>query len=223
MFDELFHIEKIYDFCQKICYFLVVNLISLFLNLPLLLFFLFVGISQVRNYLPLFLVCMLPIAPAISAVFYTMNRMMRGIETRPLKDYMKGYKTDFWQKFRLGAIQLFAIFVLWTNIEFFSKQVIIIPLVIIFTILFAFCIIITPNLYLLASRYEMNNIAIIKDACILTITRPICTLGTIATLGITLMFIEISAGTAVLFMISIYGFLVVFISRNIMRDLEKSQ
>ena len=58
MLGELFHIEKILEVCEKILYFLKINLLFLVFNIPVLLFFLFVGISNVREYLPFFLLCL---------------------------------------------------------------------------------------------------------------------------------------------------------------------
>lgn len=222
MLSELFNIEKVLSFCEKVCYFLVVNFLFLVSSLPVLLFFLFIGISQVRVYLPLFLLLALSVPPAFSAVLYAMRRLLDGTERGPVKDYWKGYKTDFFQKFRLGAVQMLAFFILWTNIEFFSKQLKNVPLTILFVLLFAMAAAVTPNLYLLASRYEMKNRDIIKTACVLTITRPVCTLGMIAALGVVLAAFEIAAGTAVLFMVSIYAFLVVFISKGVLGALEEN-
>ena len=92
---------------------------------------------------------------------------------------------------------------------------------ILFVLLFAFGILIIPNLYLLSSRYVMGSRELIRTACILTVTRPVCTLGTVASLGIVLAAFEVSAGTTVLFMASIYGFLVDFISQRMLESLEK--
>lgn len=222
MRSEIFNMERILGVCEKICYFFMVNFLFLISNIPVLLFFLFIGISQVRTYLPLFLLCMLSVPPSFSAVVYAMNRMVQGRERGPVKDYGKGYRTDFFQKLKLGAGQLFLLFVFWTNIEFFTKQVPLLPAAVLFILLFALGIIVTPNLYLLASRYEMSNRAIVKTAVVLTITRPVFTLGTVAALAVTLVAFELVAGTAVLFMVSVYGFLITFMSQNILCALEKN-
>lgn len=221
MLSELFNIEKVLGFCEKVCYFLVVNLLFLISSLPVLLFFLFMGISHVREYLPFFLICAMSVPPAFSAVLYAMRRLLDGTERGPVKDYWKGYHADFLQKLCLGGVQMLTFLILWTNIEFFSKQMKNVPLTILFVLLFAFAVAVTPNLYLLASRYEMKNQDIIRTACLLTVTRPICTLGTIAALGAVLAAFEIAAGTAVLFMVSTYAFLVVFISKKVLDTLEE--
>lgn len=222
MLNELFNIEKVFGFCEKVCFFLIVNVLFFISCMPVLLFFLFVGISQVRTYLPLFLFCMLSVPPAFCAVLYAMKHMINGIERGAVKDYIRGYKTDFFQKLRLGFCHLLVIFILWNSIEFYTKQFAVLPLAIIFTLLFVFSIIITPNMYMLAAGYEMSNAAIAKSACILTITKPVYTLGTAAAFCLMLAAFEVLAGTAVLFMVSIYGFLIVFMTSGMFRELENN-
>ena len=218
---ELFNIEKVLRFCEKICYFFTVNLLFIISNIPVLLFLLFVGAGQIRECLPLFLLCLLPMAPALSAVMYAMNRLIHGTEGRALRDYRKGYCADLGQKAKLGAGQLLVILVCWTNIEFFSVQIRILPLAVLFIILFAAAVLVTPNLYLLISRYEMSNLQIARTAVTLLVAKPIAALGNIAALGVVLAAFEISAGTTVLFMGSVYGFLVMFMNQSVMRQLEE--
>ena len=218
--EELFHIEKVLGFCDKVWYFFTVNLLFVISNFPILLFLLFIGAGQIRECLPLFLLCLVPMAPALSAVMYTMNRLIHGTEGKAVKDYKKGYCSDFLQKIGLGAGQMLVIIMCWTNIEFFTLQVRIFPFTIIFMILFAAAVLVTPNLYMLASRYEMKNIQIAKTAVTLLIAKPVSALGNIVALGVVLAAFEISPGTTVLFMGSVYGFLVMFMNQSVLRKLE---
>ncbi len=218
--EELFHIEKVLGFCDKVWYFFTVNLLFVISNFPILLFLLFIGAGQIRECLPLFLLCLVPMAPALSAVMYTMNRLIHGTEGKAVKDYKKGYCSDFLQKVGLGAGQMLVIIMCWTNIEFFTLQVRIFPFTIIFMILFAVAVLVTPNLYMLASRYEMKNMQIARTAVTLLIAKPVAALGNIVALGVVLAAFEISAGTTVLFMGSVYGFLVMFMNQSVLRKLE---
>ena len=86
MLGEIFHIEKIMGACEKIIYFLLVDLFFWGSNLPLLLFFVFVGISQAETFLPLFLLCAVPAGPALCGVFFSMNRMLKGTEVSAWKE-----------------------------------------------------------------------------------------------------------------------------------------
>lgn len=218
--EELFQIEKVLGFCEKVCYFFMINLLFIVSNIPVLLFLLFVGAGQIRECLPLFLICLIPMAPALSSVMYAMNRLIRGTEGKPFQDYKKGYCSDILQKIELGAGQVLVILLCWTNIEFFTLQMRIFPLAVLFILLFVTAVLVTPNLYMLASRYKMKNIQTVKAAVTLLIARPVSTLGNIVALGIVLAAFEISAGTTVLFMGSTYGFLVMFMNQGVMRQLE---
>lgn len=219
--SELFNIERVLGFCEKVCYILVVNLLFVLSNIPVLLFLLFVGAGQIRQCLPLFLFSMLPMTLSLPAVFYTMNRLIQGTEGKGLRDFKKGYCADFVQKLKLGFGHLLVILILWTNVEFFALQVRILPLTIIFGILLAISLLVTPNLYMLISRYQMKNMEIVRTAVTILIARPVATLGNIVALAIVLMAFEISPGTTVLFMGSVYGFLIMFMNQRMLRKLEE--
>lgn len=222
MLGEVFNIENVLNVCDKILYFLKINFFFLICNLPVLLFFLFVGVSQVRTCLPLFLLCLVPAGPALSAVFFSMNRILHRTDTSAWKDYKTGYVDSWGKKIGTAALQMLLILIFWTNIEFFSIEFSILPLTILFVLLFAGVIIITPNLYLLASRYEMKVKDLFKGAVVLCITRPVITLGNTAMLAVILMLLELNAGTFVLFMASIYGFVIVFMNQKVLRAIEES-
>lgn len=217
---ELFNIEKVLGFCDKVWYFFTVNLLFVFSNIPVLCFFLFVGAGRIPEYFPLFLLCLVPFAPALSAVMYAMNRLIHRTERSAFKDYRKGYCQDFIQKLKLGAGQALAVFICWTNVKFFAVQFRFLPLAVVFALLFAVTVAVTPNLYMLASRYEMKNIQIVKTAVTLFIAKPVFTLGNLVALAALLAAFEISAGTTVLFMGSVYGFLVMFMNQGVMHSLE---
>lgn len=221
MQNGAFNIEKILGMCERLMYFLGVNLCFLAANLPVLLFFLLAGISQVRECLPLFLLCMVPFGPSLSAVFYCMNRMLNNTETGVFRNFLHGYKSDLGMKLTVSFLQMFAILILWTNVEFFRYQIVIPVLSVLFAILFAVVLCMTPTLYLLASRYRMSARQLIQDALILLITRPVITLGNIAAFALVLMCLEIQAGTTVLFMGSAYGFLVAFMNRRVIQELDE--
>lgn len=223
MFGEAFNMEKILGACEKLWYFIGVNILFIISNIPVLLFFLFVGISQVRTYLPLFLLCMVPMGPALSALFYTMNRLLAKTESSAWKDYKKGYFDTWGQKILLALGQMAVLFIFEVNIEFFAVQMPFFPLMVVFIILFAVTILLTPYLYLLASRYQMKNKDIIKDALILLITRPVNTLGNVVAFAVILMLFELKAGIAVLFIGSVYGFLVAFMSQRTLHSLEADE
>lgn len=223
MLGELFSMERIFGFCDKICYFLVVNFLGMMCITPVWLFLIFVGTDQIRSCLPLFLLCMAFVPPSLSALFYSMLRVLAGTERGPVKDFVHGYRTDLVQKLRLSALQMAVILILWTNVEFFAKQIVVLPLMLFFGIVLLLVILVTPTLYLLAARYQMSNRKLIQAAFMLMITRPVCTLGNTAALGLVLMAFELQAGTAVLFMAAVYALLVTVINKHLLNTLEREK
>lgn len=221
MLGEVFRIDNILNTCEKILYFFKVNLLFLLCNLPMVLFLLFVGAGQVRAYLPLFLLCMVPFGPALSAVFFAMNRLLHKYDTTAWNDYRQGYIDAWGQKMMVSAIHMLLIWMFWTNIEFFSIQMPILPLLIVFVVLFVAVILATPNLYLLTARYRMPLADIWKGALMLTITRPLLTLSNCVIFAFALMLLEVRAGTMILFLASIYGFLTVFLNQQVFKQLDK--
>ncbi len=67
----------------------------------------------------------------------------------------------------------------------------------------------------------MGNPKIVRTAVTLMIVKPVFTLGNIVALLLILAAFEISAGTTVLFMGSVYGFLVMFMNQSVMKKLEE--
>lgn len=221
MKQTVFNIEKILGFCETVCYFLAVNLLFLVSVFPALLFLLFVGASQIRECLPLFLLSLVPAAPALSAVFTCMNRVVRGVSGSAFSDYRQGYTDEWLLKLRLGAGNMFALFILWNNTEFFFRQLRILPLCILFGFLFAAAVLASPTIYLLASRYRMGGLQTVKAAAALFFTKPVAAVGNTAALAVCLMLFELWPGTAVLFIVSVFCFLIAFMDKGMLRELEE--
>lgn len=197
-----------------VMYMLGVNLCFLAGNAMLLLFLLFVGISQAGTYLPLFLVCLLPMAPALSAVFYAMNRYLEKKDSGAFKDYRKGWKSGLFLSLKAGVLQLAFVFILWTNIRFFSKVSYGYISVVVSTVLLVLILLMTPNLYYLTGVYEMRLYGAVKAALTVTIGKPGTTLGGAAALLLLLAVFEVIPGLAVFFFAGVYGLLVVFMNRR---------
>ena len=111
---SVFKLDDILSTCEKIWYFFKVNILFLIFNLPLLLFLLFVGISQIRTYLPFFMLCAVPFIPAMSAVFFCMNRILHKYDTGALKDFLTAYSYCIKEKFIVSSIYLLIVLMFWT-------------------------------------------------------------------------------------------------------------
>lgn len=218
---DIFNWERLMSFFSRIYYFLGINFLFIICNLPVLLFLLFVGISRAGTYLPLFFLCLLPAAPAFCAVLYAMERFVSGIETGAVRDYRNGYVKYFKRAVKSGALQLAVIFMIWTNLNFFTRIAPVFIMAVLFTLLFLSALLLTPNLYFFTVNTELSCLHVFKLALAYTLGKPLAAIGNLGAFGIILLAFELSPGTTVLFMGSIYGFLIAFMNRRIICEMKE--
>lgn len=221
MLGEIFDWEKITSFCYGIFYFLILNILFIVSNITLFTFLFGIGISSIGMYYPLFFLCLLPLGPSLCAMFYCMDKLIKNKDIYPFKEYIKAYKKNFLSSITISFVQLGILFMLTTNLKFFSDKNL--ALTCIFGVIFLVILLMTPNLYLLCMKFKMGIVPLLKGAVTITIGKPVLTLGNVAAFLILLVFYEITAGTTFLFMGSIYGFLIAFLNRNLLNELISAE
>ncbi|WP_459831999.1 YesL family protein [Clostridium carnis] len=220
--NDIFNLENIFDIFNYIFWFFLLNLFFMILNFPLVAFILFVGISNAITYLPLFLLCLIPVAPALTALLYCTGKLIRNKSLNIFKDFFRGLKINFKQSLILWIPELILIFVLHSNIKFFSTSQYSIITTCIFSILLIVLLCVTPYIFLLISRFSMKSLDIVRAAFILAFTRPILTVCNVLILGFVLIVFEIIPGTTALFISSILAFLLSFSNKALLNELEGS-
>lgn len=71
--------------------------------------------------LGLVLLSLIPMGPALGAVFYTMGNFRREKEISPLKDFVKGYKQNFKISLCYWLFQLLLFFILFNNYYYITR------------------------------------------------------------------------------------------------------
>lgn len=214
-------LEKILTFFNYVFWFLTLNILFLVLNTPLVFYFFFVGISKMGTYLPLFLICAIPFGVSFTAMIYCMDKLLKNREIEPFKDFFKAVKSSFKNSTIIWIFELFAIFIIFTNLRFFTGINASIIIKGFFTFLLVLLLFITPYIFILTGKFSMNILSTLKSSLVLTITRPVASISNILCLLVTLVIFEINPGTTFLFMSSIATFLIVFINKTLLRELEK--
>lgn len=216
-----FNIERIMSFCNYIFCILLLNLLFIFSNIPVIVFLLGIGIEGIDTYLFLFSICSIPVGPSLCAVFYCMHKLIRQKDICVFRDYIKGYTQNFKQSliFAIGQSVLFVM--LNVNLKAFMMHSFLFT--VIFSVLLFIMLLVTPNLYIITMRFKMSLFDILKAAVTITVSKPLLTLGNMASFLFTLMLYEIVPGTTILFFISIYSFLVLKINQKLLNDLESKQ
>ena len=219
--QDIFDLDKIFDTFNYIFWFFMLNVFFLLLNIPIILFFIFIGLSKMFDYFPLFLLCLIPSAPSFTAILYCMRKLIFTGDLNLFSDFKKGIKLNFISALKIWIPELIIILILFSNIKFFTVFYKNIILVCIFSALLILVFSITPYLYILVSRFSMNSFDILKTSFTLTFTRPIITITNILLFIISIIIFELSPATMSLFIISILAFSIIFFNKYLIKELEE--
>ena len=219
--SEFFNLEKILDVFNYIFWFFILNIFFSILNIPVILFFMFVGLRNVTTYLPLFLICLIPFGASFTALLYCMRRLIKYKDISLIKDFKRGLKYNFKQSTIMWSLELILIFLLSFNLRFFSTTYYNLILSSLFIGFLIIILLTTPYIFVLISRFSMKSMEILRASVILTFTKPLISIGNILILLFTLILFEISPGTTVIFIGSIGSFLVMLLNKNLLENLEE--
>lgn len=219
--NNMFNMNKILTFFNYVFWFLSLNLIFMLINIPLVLFLVFIGISNIGTYLPLFLLTLIPFACSFTTLLYCMTKLIRTGDLDLVKDFKKSFISNFKNSSIIWIFELILVFILYTNIKYFSLVQKNIILTCVFAGIFLFLVLITPYIFLLISKFSMDVKSILRSSVVLLFTRPIVSISNFLCLLFTLLLFEISAGTTVLFISSIASFLIAFSSKALIIELEE--
>lgn len=217
---KFLNVENLLTFFNYVFWFFILNLIFLLFNIPVISFFMFIGISSINTYLPLFLLSLLPFGPSFTMLLYCTGKILRNKDLNFIEDIKLGFKLNFKQSTIVWSLELILILILNINIRFFSKVNFL--LVGVFILLSIILFVITPYIYLLISRFSLKNLDLLKNSIILAFTRPLISLGNISCIFFSMVLFELSPGTTFLFMGSILAFLINYCNKFLLQELEDS-
>lgn len=86
-------------------YFLLVSNL-LFLLANLLFLFVFISFPPRLEHAIIYLVALLPMGPALTALFFSMGLLVRTGDLAPVKDFVRAYRTNFWLSMKYWLLQL---------------------------------------------------------------------------------------------------------------------
>lgn len=218
--SDYFNFNKLFDICNYIFSFLVLNLLFMLLNIPVILFFLFIGISNITTYLPLFLLCLIPTMPAFNILVYCMNRLFKNKGFNLLADFKKGFLLNFKQSLLIWFIELVFIFALYSNVIFFKTAYNNTVVSCLFLGLLIILLLMTPFISLLISLFSNHSLTILRNSLILVFKKPLLAITNVLIFLVALVLFEISPAVTFLFITSLLAFLFVFSNRLLIHELE---
>lgn len=220
MLNEIFNMDKLFDTFNYVFWFFVLNLLFWIFNIPIILFFLFIGITGITTYLPLFLVCLIPSMPTFTVILYCMNKLYKNKTISLFKDFVIGFKHNFLQALVVWCVELIILFIIYSNIKFFSMVMNSLVLNGLFIGLLILIAIVTPFLFLVISRFKMPTMSALRLSLTLTFTRPILTVTNILICLVFLILFELSAAI-LLFISTLLAFAMIYVNRALFNELEE--
>lgn len=214
----------LYTITNYIFWFLLGNLYFLLLNIPLVLM-LIILVSNGANKIPqgfitILVLCCIPIAPAATALFSVMGKLIREKDINITKDYFKAYKTNFTQSLLFGTLEIMLICILSIDIKYFISSAF--PKVLTVSIFVIIVFVFSINLYVfpIISRFYLNWKDVLKTATYYTIKKFNITLLCLSSFLIVIfIFLKVS-NLILLFISSIVCYLIMYYQKNILLEIE---
>ncbi|MBU3158775.1 DUF624 domain-containing protein [Clostridium frigoris] len=214
----------LYTITNYIFWFLLGNLYFLLLNIPLVLM-LIILFSNGTNKIPqgftsILVLCCIPIAPAATALFSVMGKIIREKDVSITKDYFKAYKTNFTQSLFFGALEIMIICILSIDIKYFITSAY--PKVLTVSTFVIIVFVFSINLYIfpIISRFYLGWKDVLKTAMYFTIRKFNITLLCLSSFLI-IGFIFFKVTTFILIFIPcIVCYLVMYYQKNILLEIE---
>ena len=214
----------IYTISNYIILFFLGNVYFFLMNIPglfmLLVFFTNKNNSHQEWFYIIFIIGCIPIAPAATALFSVMGKLIREKDISITKDFFKAYKTNFFQSLYFGFIEIIILLILFIDIRFFISTSY--PKFIIYIIIMIMIFIFSLNLYVfpIISRFYLSKKDILKNAAYYNIKRFHITILNFASfLIIGLIFFKISTFILV-FASSLICYLIMFFEQKILLEIE---
>ncbi|MBU3114102.1 YesL family protein [Clostridium lacusfryxellense] len=215
----------LYTITNYIFWFFMGNLYFLLLNIPLV-FMLLVLLSNGTKAIPqgfttIAIICCIPIAPAATALFSVMGKLIREKDINITKDFFKAYKTNFFQSLFFGALEIILICVLFIDIRFFISsgypRMLTISIFVVMAFIFSMSLYVFP----IISRFYLGWKDVLKTAAYYTIRKFNITLLCLSSfLIVGFIFFKISTFVLV-FVSSIICFLIMYYQQKVLLEIEE--
>jgi uncharacterized membrane protein YesL len=211
----------IYTITNYIMWFFLGNFYFLLCNIPLIfIMFSFTG-EFVPEYLVLLTLSALPVGPAYTALLSAMGKLVREKDVNITRDYFKAYKTNFLQSLFIWTLQIILIIILLIDIKFFAGGAyrnIAVP------IIYALIIIMLVTgiyIYSILSRFYLKTKDVIKASVYFIVRKWKITISCISVFVISFTVAYNFASIAALFIVSITCYALMFLQKDILKDLEE--
>lgn len=145
---------KLYKILQYVYYFLISNIWFLVTNSIFFIGQLYISLSI--SSILLYVLILIPSGPSVTALFFTMRKLLIEKDISPTKQFFKSYKENFWVSLKYWFIQLLLLTVLIVDLLFILDRGYLF-LAVVVAIIIIFLLLMTINAFLILSTFEVTT------------------------------------------------------------------
>lgn len=205
--------NHIYALFMTNIYFVLSNIICLFF---------FMTLEPAFSNITIYFLALMPTGPTISALFYSIGKLIREKELSPLNDFFHGYKINFKDTMKFWLPLLVVLYILIVDLHYFNSNLSTINnvLSVVFLIGIILIMIISINAFLISAGYKFRLKDIWKLSVYYSFMKVKITLGNISIVIITLFLLSVTSNFLILFIASLLCYAFMINSKGLFEDIQ---
>ncbi|MEH6992160.1 DUF624 domain-containing protein [Neobacillus drentensis] len=205
--------NHIYALFMTNIYFVLSNIICLFF---------FMTLEPAFSNITIYFLALIPTGPAITALFYSIGKLIREKELSPLHDFIHGYKINFKDTMKFWLPLLLVLYILIVDLQYFNSTPSTINnvLSVIFAIGIILTMVISMNVFLIIAGYKFRFKDLWKLSVYYSFMKVKITFGNISIVIITLFLISVTTNFLLLFIASLICYAFMLNSKGLLEDIQ---
>lgn len=210
----LFSISNhIYALLMTNIYFILSNIIFLFF---------FMTLESTFSNITIYFLALIPTGPSISALFYSIGKLIREKELSPLKDFYYGYKINFKGTLKFWIPLLLVLYILIVDIQYFNTNASTgySVLSVLFLIGIVFLLVVLLNAFLINAAFFFRTKDVWKLSVYYSFKKLKITFGNIGIVIVTLFLTSITTNFLIIFIASLVCYVFMINSKSLLEDIQ---
>jgi uncharacterized membrane protein YesL len=202
-------------------YWLIMTNIYFILCNVLFLFF-FMTLQPTFSNITIYFLALIPTGPSISALFYSIGKLIRERDLSPLRDFCHGYKINFKDTMKFWLPLLLVLYILFIDLQYFNSNPTTINniLSVVFSIAIILMIILMKYAFLINAGFKFRLKDIWKLSVYYSFMKMKITFGNIGIVIILLFLSYLVSDFVIVFVASLVCYLFMLNSKEVVEDIK---
>jgi uncharacterized membrane protein YesL len=205
--------NHIYALFMTNIYFVLCNIICLFF---------FITLEPTFSNITIYFLALIPTGPAITALFYSIGKLIREKELSPLHDFIHGYKINFIDTMKFWLPLLLVLYILIVDLHYFNSNASTINSVlsVVFLVGIILTMVISMNAFLIIAGFKFRFKDLWKLSVYYSFKKVKITFGNISIVIITLFLLSVTSSFLLLFIASLICNAFLLNSKGLFEDIQ---